>query len=50
MAGNIRKNHEAAFKAKLALEALKGEKTMAELSSEYACSPESNTAMEAEAC
>jgi len=39
MAGNIRKNHEAAFKAKVALEALKGEKTMAELSSEYAVHP-----------
>ena len=30
MAGNIHKNHEAAFKAKVALEALKGEKTMAQ--------------------
>jgi putative transposase len=39
MAGNIHKNHEAAFKAKVALEALKGEKTMAELSSEYAVHP-----------
>jgi putative transposase len=39
MAGNIHKNHEAAFKAKVALEALKGEKTMAELSSGYAVHP-----------
>jgi hypothetical protein len=27
MTGNIHKNHEAAFKAKVSLEALKGEKT-----------------------
>ena len=33
--GNMRKNHSAAFKGKVALEALKGEKTIAELSSEY---------------
>jgi len=36
MAENMRKNHDAAFKAKVALEALKGDRTMAELSSEYA--------------
>ena len=35
MAENMRKNHDAAFKAKVALEALKGDRTMAELSSEY---------------
>jgi transposase-like protein len=35
MATNMRKNHYAAFKAKVALEALKGEKTMAQISSEY---------------
>ncbi len=32
---NIRKNHNAAFKAKVAFEAAKGEKTIAQLSSEY---------------
>jgi len=34
--GKLRKNHNATFKAKVALEAVKGEKTLAELSSEYA--------------
>ncbi len=32
---NMRKSHDAAFKARVALEALKGEKTMAQISSEY---------------
>lgn len=32
---NIRKNHDSAFKAKVALEAIKGEKSMAQISSEY---------------
>jgi transposase-like protein len=32
---NMRKRFEAGFKARVGLEALKGEKTMAELSSEY---------------
>jgi transposase len=31
----MRKRHDAAFKSKVALEAIKGEKTMAQLSSEY---------------
>jgi transposase-like protein len=33
--GGIRKKHEPALKARVALEALKGEKTLSELSSEY---------------
>jgi transposase-like protein len=33
--GVTRKRHPAAFKAKVALEALRGEKTIAQLSSEY---------------
>jgi len=32
---NIRRGHDAAFKARVALEDMKGEKTMAQLSSEY---------------
>ena len=32
---NLRKRHDAAFKAKVALEATKGEKTIAQLSSEF---------------
>lgn len=32
---NMRRGHDASFKARVALEALKGEKTMAQLSSEY---------------
>jgi len=32
---NMRKSHDAAFRAKVALEAVKGERTMAELSSEF---------------
>jgi len=37
--GNIRKSHSAAFKAKVALEAIKKEKTIAQLSSEYGVHP-----------
>ncbi len=35
----LRKRHDAAFKAKVALEAVKGEKTIAQLSSEYGVHP-----------
>ena len=39
MVRNIRKGYEGAFKAKVALEALKGEKTLAQLSSEFGVHP-----------
>ena len=32
---NMRRNHDSAFKAKVALESIKGEKTMAQIASEY---------------
>lgn len=35
MGRNIRRGHDGAFKAKVALEALRGEKTLAQLSSEF---------------
>ena len=35
MVRNIRRGHNGAFKAKVALEAIKGEKTLAQLSSEF---------------
>lgn len=31
----MRRNHDSSFKAKVALEAIKGEKTMAQIASEY---------------
>jgi len=37
---NIRKKYPPAFKAKVALEAIKGEKTSAELASEYEVHPQ----------
>jgi len=36
---NKRKRYSAAFKAKVSLEALRGEKTMAELSAKYGVHP-----------
>jgi len=39
MARNIRKTHDSAFKAKVALEAIKGEKTITQLSSEFGVHP-----------
>ena len=36
---NKRRNHSAAFKAKVALAAAKGDKTIAELASQYAVHP-----------
>jgi transposase-like protein len=35
MGRNMRRGHDAAFKAMMALKALKGEKAMAQLSSDY---------------
>jgi len=35
MVRNLKNGHDGAFKAKVALEALKGEKTLAQLSSEF---------------
>lgn len=35
----MRKSHDAAFKAKVALEAVKGEKTLAQIASEYGVHP-----------
>lgn len=32
---NLRRNHDSGFKAKVAVESIKGEKTMAQLSSQY---------------
>jgi transposase len=36
---SMRRKHDAAFKAKVALESVKGEKTIAQLSSEYGVHP-----------
>ncbi len=36
---NMRKSYDAAFRAKVALEAVKGEKTLAELSSTFGVHP-----------
>ena len=36
---NMRKNHDASFKAKVVLEAIKGEKTLSQLASIYSVHP-----------
>jgi transposase len=36
---NMRRKHDAAFKAKVALEAVRGERTIAQLSSQYGVHP-----------
>lgn len=37
--GDIRKRYDARFKAKVALEAIRGERTLAEIASEYGVDP-----------
>jgi putative transposase len=37
--GNMRRNHDSAFKAKVALEAVKGEKTIAQIASQWGIHP-----------
>ena len=39
MARNIRRRHDGGFKAKVALESIKGEKTLAQLASEFGVHP-----------
>ena len=39
MARNMRRSHDAAFKARVALEAIRGEKTMAQVAAEYGVHP-----------
>ena len=41
-----RRNHSSAFKAKVALSALKGERTLAELSEQFRCSSQSDPGLE----
>ncbi|NLN60097.1 MAG: transposase, partial [Deltaproteobacteria bacterium] len=36
---NMRRSHDAAFKVRVALEALRGEKTIAQIASEYGVHP-----------
>jgi len=38
-AGEMKKKHDATFKARVALEAIKGEKTLAQIASEYGVHP-----------
>lgn len=39
MARNMRRNHDAAFKARVALETIRGEKTIAQIAAEYGVHP-----------
>lgn len=39
MARNMRRSHDAAFKARVALEAIRGEKTIAQIAAEYGVHP-----------
>lgn len=39
MARNMRRSHDAAFKARVALEAIRGEKTIAQIATEYGVHP-----------
>lgn len=39
MARNMRRSHDAAFKARVALESLKGERTIAQIAAEYGVHP-----------
>jgi len=39
MARNMRRSHDAAFKARVALESIKGERTIAQIASEYRVHP-----------
>jgi len=39
MARNMRRSHDAAFKARVALEAIRGEKTIAQVAAEYGVHP-----------
>ena len=46
MTKRSRRNHSPAFKAKVALAAIKGEKTLAELAQQYRCAPEPDHGLE----
>lgn len=48
MSRRTRRNHSAAFKAKVALAAIKGEKTLAELAQQYDVHPTQVTAWKAQ--